>query len=159
MSDNKAPVDLSKPIDFSQVEDKERVCPLPEGKYVVRVIKAVGGQEHRTKTGYPKIDFVFEVVEGPFKNRKVFYTQTLIKNCLWSFRDLLAGLGIDVSGSVTIGNPKRLVGKQAQIKTAIREYQGKRYTEIKQFSRPDTEDEDTTEESNTQASSGASEVF
>lgn len=133
------PIDLSKPIDFSDVGGGGA---LPEGTYRVRVAKI---KEAVSKAGNNVLKIEFEVLGGPFAKRRIFYNQTLIKKCAWSFRDMLVAMGINVDSPITVGQSKKLVGKTLTVKTGIDKVNNREYTSIIQFV-PPAEKEETEEE-------------
>lgn len=132
------PIDLSKPIDFSDIDSGGGA--LPEGTYPVRVAKV---KEAVSQAGNNVLKLEFEVVGGPFSRRRIFYNQTLIKKCAWSFRDMLVAMGINVDSPVTVGQAKRLIGKTLKVKTGIDKVNNKEYTSIVQFLPPSDKEEDT----------------
>ncbi len=107
-------------IDFSQVEDPENFCAVPEGVYACRVADVRAGL---TREGVPKWSLRLEVADGEFAGRTAAWD-----SLVWSERGLqrarhvLGSLGFAVDGAIEL-EPIDLVGRtcRAQVLSEERE--------------------------------------
>ena len=128
MTDVSAPVDLNKPIDFSDVSGGSTL--VPEDDYLFKVVNV---EQKQSKVGNPMLVFKFEIQQGAFAGRSIIYRQTLTESSLWSFRLLLDALGYDTSSKVKVV-PKRFLGDRVIGRVKDGEpYKGRVHSEIVQF--------------------------
>lgn len=121
-------------LDFTGTNRRD--SRLPEGDYVFKIENA---QQTRAKsTGNSMIVFTMRVAKGQFKGEQVTYRQMLLKQNLWSFRNLLEAMGHNVpEGKIKI-RLDSLMNKQVGARVADGEpYNNRIKSEIVDFLKPD----------------------
>lgn len=134
-------------IDFSTVEDAKDFTPLPEGEYLCRVDNV---KEALTGAGDEMWKLRMAVVEGEHKGRYIFDNLVFSEKALKRAKFVCRCLGIDVSGEVDL-TPDMIVGKQANVRVELEEYQDDEGREKKRnrvpfagYEKPDDETEEPT---------------
>lgn len=121
-------------LDFTGTNRRD--SRLPEGEYVFKIENA---QQTRAKsTGNSMIVFTLRVAKGQFKGEQVTYRQMLLKQNLWSFRNLLEAMGHNVpEGKIKI-RLDSLMKKQVGARVADGEpYNNRIKSEIVDFLKPE----------------------
>lgn len=121
-------------LDFTGTNRRD--SRLPEGEYVFKIESA---QQTKAKsTGNAMIVFTLRVAKGQFKGEQVTYRQMLLKQNLWSFRNLLEAMGHNVpEGKIKI-RLDSLMNKQVGARVADGEpYNNRIKSEIVDFLKPD----------------------
>lgn len=79
-------------VNFKGVSSRDKI--VPEGSYRAIVMKVTKGT---AKSGYPKLDWIFEVSEGPEEGHRFRpYVTSLQVQSLWNLRAVLEALGVEV---------------------------------------------------------------
>lgn len=121
-------------LDFTGTNRRD--SRLPEGEYVFKIENA---QQTKAKsTGNSMIVFTLRVAKGQFKGEQVTYRQMLLKQNLWSFRNLLEAMGHNVpEGKIKI-RLDSLMKKQVGARVADGEpYNNRIKSEIVDFLKPE----------------------
>ena len=112
---------------------------MPKGNYnyeIVDFTSAAGNVyplEGTTKNGAPKVDFLAEVTDGPFKGTRVFHSVTFLpKDSKGSGMSIhfLKTIGQPWEGKFSV-NPSEWVGTKFRGYTIEDEYNGKKNNKIK----------------------------
>lgn len=121
------------------VEEKGDKKLMPKGNYnyeIVSFLSKAGDEypkEGKTKNGDPKVDFLAEVTDGPFKGNRVFHSVTFLP------KDS-KGAGMSIHFLKTIGQPwegkfsvtpSEWVGSRFRGYTIEDEYNGRKSNKIK----------------------------
>lgn len=115
------------PVDFSGAKDNN-FEPLPDGDYTAKVTEAKVGV---AKSGNPKVQFTFEVTDGPHAGRMLF------RHCPTSgagsgiLRDALVALGFNVD-EMKAFSPKTAIGRTAVL-TVARQANNPAFNEVKRM--------------------------
>ena len=126
-------------LDFSNVPDQEL---MPAGDYLVKVKQC----EYRTtKSGYPMLNFQFQVKEGPYEGRVQFYQVPIMPNTMWRVKRDFKAFGIE--GMIDLNydhDPKankdwvlndEFFSTDLIITVGEREYEGEKQNEVKALKR------------------------
>ena len=106
-------------IDFSKIEEAHDFTPLPEGKYLCRVLEV---EESATQNGDEMYKLRFVVLEGEYTGRIVFDNLVFSKAALKRAKLICSKLGIDVSGNIEI-TPELLKNRKCHISVVTEEYE------------------------------------
>lgn len=99
-------------VTFSQSEgDEPRYRPVPEGEYLVKIIKAEPGL---SQTEQPKISVRYHVEEPGFEKRLLFDDFSLLEQATWRLRKLMRALGHPpdkLKGMIEVDTERDLLGR------------------------------------------------
>lgn len=125
--------------DLSKVEGRVTV---PEGDYRVKVDEIT---EHEGNVAnYYK--WSFEIIEGDYKGKKLFYNTSLAEQSLWNLRSLLESLGIDdFDGDMEL-DLEDLIGRELMVTVEHDSYEGKKQAKVVDFTAIADDDEEEEEE-------------
>lgn len=109
---------------------------LPRGEYDLKIVEAVLG---KSKNGDPMATINYAVVNGLEHEGKSlkFQRVTFIQNDgigAWIAKSFLKSLGLPYKGDNVNIDTDEWLGKVLHAKVGVREYEGKEYNEIKEFS-------------------------
>ena len=120
---------------LANTEEYGTYRPLPPDDYRVRVID---DQVRETRSGENRLTFTYEVLDGPYAGRQIFDGFSL-----WSSNSKAVSVAQSRLKSLAIAcrhrNPNfiadssELVGKTLVVRTAIREYNGSEYEDVKKY--------------------------
>ena len=133
-------------IDFTNVEPGGKV---PEGDYPVRV-KEVTVEE--SSSGNPYLKWVLEIIDGKHKGKVLYHNTSLQPQALFSLRNTLEALGMEVPQTVVELDLDNLIGLKAAVSVEIEVYQGKEKSRVvevfplEDLVEDDEEDEDDDED-------------
>lgn len=125
-------------VNFKGVEGR---ITLPEGSYHCKVAEVT--QEDGSQAPYLK--WKFEVVGGKFDGKPLYNNTSLAEQSLWSLRNLLETLGVEVPDDELDIDLEELVGKECMLVVEHENYEGKTRARVADFS-PLGEDEGGDEE-------------
>lgn len=114
-------------VNLGDVEESSGFQPLPRGNYDAEVEECEF--QYSQRSGNPMWSFRFNITEGEYANRKLFYHVTFTENDLPRVKRTLIRLGRqDLADSQF--NPKQvaeegeLIGLECRLKVTQRQYQG-----------------------------------
>ena len=120
---------------LAQTEEYGTYKALPPGDYAVRVID---DPVRETRAGESRLTFTYEVIDGPYAGRQIFDGFSL-----WSSNPKAVSVAQSRLKSLAIAcrhrNPNyiadssELLGKELIVRTAIREYNGSEYEDVKKY--------------------------
>lgn len=129
--------------DLSKVEAR---VVVPEGQYRVRVAEIEVNDGNKAE--YYR--WMFEIAEGEYKGRKLFYITSLAEQALWNLRSLLESLNVDIEEGDMELDLEDLIGRELIVLVEHDVYEGKKQARVVDFSAvedsADDESEDDEEE-------------
>lgn len=143
-------------INFRDVDDVQGFTPLPEGKYLCRLVEV---EESSTQYGDEMWRLRFVVESGPQRGRYVFDNMVFSAAAMKRAKLICSRLGLDVAGELDL-KPAAIQGRLCSVMVEIEEYQdqegqtrfrnvvpfaGYESAETKQAGRPKGEEEDSDE--------------
>ena len=124
-------------INFGDVSDNEFEA-LPEDRYTVECVDAKMGE---SKTGNKKISAQFKVVDGNYKNRRLFNDFSLVQKAWFNLKNYFVAAGIDISGEIEFDDlPDMMKGTTTTVWVTQEEYNGKPQNRLSQWVSADGED-------------------
>lgn len=108
-------------IDFTGVSSGFEAMPI--GNYRSR-IQELPKVEPSKKSGEMQVNFVFEVVEPGYEERKLFHHCSLQPQALWKLRKTLEALGVEVPNGPMTLDLQALVGRECYLQVGQEEYKG-----------------------------------
>lgn len=127
-------------VDFEGVEGR---TVIPEGEYVVKVLEV---EEGESNNGNPKLTWKFEITDGEYEGKNLYYTSSLVPEALWRLRSLLEALGLDVPDSEMDIDLDELVDAEVNVSVEHDTYEGKKQSKIVDFWGEGSQEEDEEEE-------------
>jgi len=103
---------------------------LPEGDYVAKIIDA---KQKESKEGNQMIVWIFQIIEGKYKGKKLTGRTVLVPKALFMLRDLLEALGKEVPEKTVKVKYGECVGEKIGISLEDGEYENKATTEVNGF--------------------------
>lgn len=123
-------------VDLSNVQEGAK--SIPEGSYVVSVVKTEIKKSNNSGSDYIAIEF--EVIEGKHKGAKLFHNCSLQPQALFNLKAVLAALGFDIPGKAFDLDINDMVGLECEVEVADEKYEGKTKSRIVDFLTSDSED-------------------
>lgn len=122
-------------MNLSNVEESGNYSPLPAGDYPVRVIDS---EVRESRSGESRLSFTYQVTSGQYAGRQIFDGFSL-----WSSNPKAVSVAQSRLKSMALAchhpNPNFIQdssefhGKEMIVRTAIREYNGNEYTDVKRY--------------------------
>lgn len=125
-------------VNFKGVEGR---ILLPEDQYRVKVAEV--SQEDGSAAAYLK--WKFEVSEGKFEGKPLYHNSSLSEQALWSLRNLLETIGVDIPDDEMDIDLEELVGKELMVTVTHEDYEGRARPRLTDFA-PLTEEEEEDDE-------------
>ncbi len=132
-------------IDFTGVEGGK--FGVPDGEYLVEVAEV--SHEVSDKSGKDYLRWIFAVVEGKNKGKKVSYITSLQPQALFNLRNLLEAMGVEVPNKAMNLDLDSLIGNMLGVEVENEKYQGKKRSQVVEIFSADelvADDEDDDEE-------------
>ena len=114
-------------VDFEGVEGR---TVIPEGEYVVKVVEV---EEGESNNGNAKLSWKFEIIDGEYEGKFLYYTSSLVKEALWRLRSLLEALGAEVPDSEMDIDLDELIDAEVNVSVELDTYEGKKQSKIVDF--------------------------
>ena len=124
--------------DLSKVEAR---VVVPEGQYRVRVAEVEVNDGNKAE--YYR--WIFEIAEGEYKGRKLFYITSLAEQALWNLRSLLESLNVDIEEGDMELDLEDLIGRELIVMVEHDVYEGKKQARIVDFSAVENNTDDESE--------------
>lgn len=105
-------------IDFSKVDDVKDFEPLPDDRYLCRIIEI---KEDSTQGGDEMWKLTHEILEGKYSGRRVFDRLVFSEKAMKRVKLILSRLGLDVSGEVAL-EPSMIKGKRCWVEVRQEDY-------------------------------------
>ena len=122
-------------MNLSNVEESGNYTPLPAGDYPVRVIDS---EVRESRSGESRLSFTYQVTSGQYAGRQIFDGFSL-----WSSNPKAVNVAQSRLKSMALAchhpNPNYIQdssefhGREMIVRTAIREYNGNEYTDVKRY--------------------------
>lgn len=106
-------------IDFNKVDDVQDFSPLPDGKYLCRVVEV---EEATTQYGDEMWKLRFAVESGPQRGRYIFDNLVFSEAALKRVKLICSRLGLDVSGKLDL-TPALISGRSCHVTVATEAYE------------------------------------
>ena len=116
-------------VDFSGVEVKD--FSIPDGDYVLTVTSVE--KKRSESSGQDYLSWEFKVAEGPSKGKKVWHNTSLQPQSLWTLRQLLEAMGMEVEEGEMELELDDMAGESVGASIANEKYEGKDRPKIAQF--------------------------
>lgn len=133
-----------KGIKLNMDDVKTGYKAIPEGIYSVKVQEAELSESQ--KSGQPKIEFKFEVIEGKHKGSILFHTCSLQPQALFNLKALLLALGYEIPSGEFDLDVEELIDLECQVEVAHEKYEGKDKARIVEFIPLDEDGDDEEDE-------------
>jgi hypothetical protein len=108
-------------LDFSNVKDGFTKVNKP-GTYTVKITKVEA--KKGKNSGKPYLNWELQILEGEFKDSKLWYKTSLQPQALFNLRDFLTAAGIDVPKKVVSIDLDSVIGRVVAAKVKEEEYKG-----------------------------------
>lgn len=92
-------------IDWNKESENKEYVVVPEGTYLVKVLSHEYCVSKQKQT--PQIKWSYEIIDGPFKGKKLSDWHVLLETTLWKIAGFVFNCGVDLKGlpSMEIGSP------------------------------------------------------
>lgn len=129
-----------------------RATPVPEGTYVAKVIEV--SQEEGQAADY--LRWVFEIIEGNQKGKKLYYNTSMAEQALWNLRSLLEALGQEIPDDELDIDPSDMLDLEIILTVEHEKYEGRPRAKVIDFGPVNEKNESDEEEEKPSRSKKAS---
>jgi len=106
-------------IDFTKIEDAQDFSPIPDGKYLCKLIEI---EESETQNGDEMWKLRFEVAQGDHAGRLIFDNLVFSEAAMKRVKLICSRLGVDTSGEIEL-TPEMLKNRECLISVLTEEYE------------------------------------
>ena len=113
---------MSETINFDDIVTTDFEA-LPEERYDMEAVEAIMGV---SQAGNKKVTVTFSVVDGEFKNRKIWHDFSLVQKAWSNLKNYFEAAGIETDGEINMEDlPSLMQGTQVSGYVTQNEYNGK----------------------------------
>ena len=106
-------------INFDEIDDVQDYTPVPEDKYLCRLI---GAEEGTTEDGKEKWNLKLGILQGEYQGRFIFDNLFFTEKALPRLKFICTQLGLELTGEVEL-EPKMLEDRRCHVTVSVEEYE------------------------------------
>lgn len=126
-------------IDFSSVPEEAEFVAIPRGIYPATVDDVTYG--HSQSSGNPMWTWKFEISEGEYAGRKLFYHSPFVENMLPRVKKVLSRIAPELLATAfdpeEVASQGTLLGKACKLRIDVKVYEGKNRNNVRDVLPPD----------------------